>query len=105
MSPIKIISIAIVIILLFLGFNSVYTVDEGESALLQRLGKIVADENTETPTIFKPGLHFKIPLIDHVRIFDTRVQSLSTSTSQLLTVVTKEQTYLVVEYFAKWRIN
>lgn len=105
MSPIKIISIAVIIFLLLLGFNSAYTVEEGESALLQRLGKIVTDENTETPIIFKPGLHFKIPLIDHVRIFDTRVQSLSTPASQPLTVVTKEQTYLVVEYFAKWRID
>ena len=34
-----------------------------------------------------------------------RLQELATLPSQPLTVVTKEQTYLVVEYFAKWRIN
>ncbi|MCW5583324.1 MAG: protease modulator HflC [Gammaproteobacteria bacterium] len=53
----------------------------------------------------QPGLHFKIPFLDRVWVFDTRMQELATPSSHPLTVVTKEQTYLVVEYFAKWRIS
>lgn len=82
---------------------SIFIISEGESALKLRLGQIVSDDNI--PEILKPGMHLKVPFIDHVRIFDTRMQQLATPTSQPLVVVTKEQTYLVVAYFAKWRIN
>jgi membrane protease subunit HflC len=103
MTPTKIFSAVILALLLFLGFSMLFTLQEGESALMLRLGKIVKDN--DGPLVLKPGLHVKYPFIDTVRIFDARVQELATSSSQPLTVVTKEQTYLVVEYFAKWRIN
>lgn len=93
--------IVLVIIISYFGF---FVVSEGENALVLRLGKIVS-ESSDQPKIFQPGLHVKIPFVDHVRVFDVRMQELVTSPSQPLTVVTKEQTYLVVEYFAKWRIQ
>jgi membrane protease subunit HflC len=101
--PIKTI-IAAAIALLVLASLSLFTVEEGESALLLRLGKIV-EHPKNTPLVLKPGLHMKTPFLDSVRFFDTRMQQLATPASQPLVVVTKEQTYLVVEYFAKWRIN
>lgn len=105
MSPTKILSIALAVVLIIVAFLSGFTVNEGESALILRLGKIVTNDNSDSPTVLKPGLHFKIPMVDHVRIFDARVQTLATLASQPLTIVTKEQTYLVVEYFARWRIS
>ena len=105
MSPTKILSIALAVVLVILVFMSGFTLNEGESALVLRLGKIVTNDNTDSPMVLKPGLHFKIPLVDHVRIFDARVQTLATLPSQPLTIVTKEQTYLVVEYYARWRIT
>lgn len=99
----KIFSACVLVVLILLGVMSVFTVQEGESALVLRLGKIITEN--DVPQVLNPGLHFKAPFIDSVRIFDARVQELATSDSQPLTVVTKEQTYLVVEYFAKWRIN
>jgi modulator of FtsH protease HflC len=98
-------AIIAVIFLVLIGFLTFFTVDEGESALLLRLGKIVSRANGAETMILAPGLHYKIPLIDRVKIFDTRLQELSTSRSKPLMVVTKEQTYLLVDYFAKWRIN
>jgi membrane protease subunit HflC len=95
----------LVIGLIFATFLSTfYTVNEGQNALLLRLGKIITDKN-DLPIVMKPGLHFKIPFIDRARLFDSRMQQLASSLSQPLTTVTKEQTYLVVEYFAKWRIE
>ena len=88
---------------LLFGMGAFFTVHEGESALLLRLGKIITKQ--DQPKVLSPGLHFKIPFIDTVRILDMRMQELATPSSQPLTVVTKEQTYLVVEYFAKWRIS
>ena len=105
MTPIKTFAAIIVILFLALFFSSVFIVKEGESALILRLGKIVNDGRDGRPNILKPGLHFKIPFIDSTRIFDMRLQNLTTSGGQSLTVVTKEQTYLVVEYFARWRIS
>lgn len=104
MKLIKISAIAIVVVVLFIAFISLFTVREGESALVLRLGKIVT-QNQNEPLILGPGLHCKIPFVDHVRFFDMRMQELTTPPSQPLSVVTKEQTYLIVEYFAKWRIN
>ncbi|MCD6040126.1 MAG: hflC [Gammaproteobacteria bacterium] len=104
MRLIKNLGVAIIGLLVVLFF-SVFTVNEGESAFVLRLGRIVKDGKTEQPAMQEPGLHFKIPIIDHVRYFDMRMQELATPALRPLTVVTKEQTYLLIEYFAKWRIN
>lgn len=105
MKFIRIASIAIAALVLLLISLSFFTVNEGQDALVLRLGKIVGDSKTEEALIVQPGLHVKIPFIDIAKILDTRMQQLATSESQPLIVVTQEQTYLVVEYFAKWRIN
>jgi membrane protease subunit HflC len=106
MTPIKKnLVLAVIAFLLVVLFFSVYTVNEGRSAFILRLGQIVKDAKTGAPATQGPGLHFKIPLIDRVRYFDMRMQEFATSASRPLTVVTKEQTYLQIEYFAKWRIN
>jgi membrane protease subunit HflC len=103
MSPHKIFITIILVVLVLLGLSSAFTVNEGESALVLRLGKIVSNDSKSV--VYVPGLHFKAPFIDHVRFFDTRLQQLATPESQPLVVVTQEQTYLQVEYFAKWRIS
>lgn len=104
MMPTNIKVLIVVLVLAVIGFFSVFTVHEGESAFVLRLGQIVSDRDGQ-PLVKKPGLHFKIPLIDKARIIDMRMQQLANTSSNPLTVVTKEQTYLVVEYFAKWRVS
>lgn len=104
MTPTKLIAAALGFIIVLVGLLSVFIVREGESALILRLGQIVNNKN-DKPSMFGPGLHTKIPFIDHVRYFDVRTQELATSSLHPLTVVTKEQTYLQVEYFVKWRIS
>lgn len=104
MTPTKMASIIIGVLVLFLLTFSVFIVREGQGALILRLGKIVSAKG-DVPAVQGPGLHFKIPFVDYVRMFDMRTQELATPSSNPLTVVTKEQTYLLVEYFAKWRID
>jgi membrane protease subunit HflC len=94
-----------IVLVFFLATLSLFTVNEGEGAILLRLGQIVSCGKNKTACVYGPGLHLKLPFFDHVRILDTRLQELSTSSLQPLTVVTKEQTYLVVDYFARWRIT
>lgn len=104
MTPTKIFAAVVAAVILLIGSISFFTVQEGSAALILRLGKIVKVSSGE-PEVLRPGLHIKIPFIDSVRMFDMRMQELAATGSRSLTVVTKEQTYLVVEYFAKWHIN
>lgn len=46
-----------------------YTVDETERAILFKFGEIKQAD-------IKPGLHWKIPFINNVRIFDSRILTL-----------------------------
>lgn len=82
--------------------SSLFTVSEGQSALILRLGKIV--ENSDgSPKNFNPGLNYKFPLIDRVMRYDTRLQTLTPQYSQK--VLTAEQKRLIVDYYVKWRIS
>lgn len=106
MTPIKKnLLVAFVVILIAVLYLSIFTVTEGRSAFILRLGQIVENNKTKGPATQGPGLHFKIPFVDRIRYFDMRMQELATPAQRPLTVVTKEQTYLQIEYFAKWRID
>ena len=82
-------------VLALVGSASVFVVQEQQLALLLRLGEIVDAD-------FKPGLHFKIPVIQDVVKFDRRIQALDAPPEQFLTV---EKKFVVVNSYAKWRIN
>ncbi len=92
-----------IFILIFIGiiYASIYIVNEGEQALLLYLGEI-ATHNNGQPDIENPGLHFKLPFLNQAKIFDTRLQTLSVDSSRILT---QEQKYVLVDYYAKWRIS
>jgi len=91
----------IIFLVLALFYTTVYTVNEGEQALLLRLGTIETDAGG-MPVVEGPGLHFKIPLITQANIFDTRLQTLDIKSSR---IVTAEQKDVMVDYYVKWRIN
>ncbi|MGD8708883.1 MAG: protease modulator HflC, partial [Ectothiorhodospiraceae bacterium] len=85
----------VVVIVLALLYMSTYTVSETQRAIKFRLGEIIA-------TDIKPGLHFKLPLINNVRKFDARVQTLDEEPQRFLTV---EKKNVIVDAFVKWRIG
>jgi membrane protease subunit HflC len=91
----------ILLLLAITAYTSLYTVNEGEQALLLRLGKIVTNSKGE-PRTFGPGLHWKTPFITQVKIFDMRLQTLDIKSSR---IVTAEQKDVIVDYFVKWRIS
>ena len=66
MSARKIALIALVLILGIVGFSSIFTVRETDQALVLEFGKFVRTES-------KPGLHFKTPFIQTVKLYDKRV--------------------------------
>ncbi len=83
------------IVLVIIGALSVFTVDEREVALKLRLGRI-------EQVGYEPGLHFKLPLVENVLKFDSRVQNLDADPQLYLTV---EKKNVIVDSFVKWRIQ
>ncbi|VAW48661.1 HflC protein [hydrothermal vent metagenome] len=79
---------------LFVGSNSVYIVNQWETAVVLRLGEIVKAD-------VEPGLHFKMPFINNVRKFDSRLQTLDAAPERYLI---SENKNLIVDSFVKWRI-
>ncbi len=102
MNSIKSFGFVILIIVLILGYSSMYTVTQGEQALVLRLGKIVDNPATGKPYVMNPGLHFKMPFLNQVRYFDVRLQTLTVQSSRILTA---EQKYVLVDYYVKWRVK
>lgn len=74
--------------------NSLYIVDETERAVKLRFGEVI-EENIQ------PGLHFKIPITQTIRTFDTRVLTLDTDTSRYLTL---EKKAVIVDSFVMWKV-
>ena len=83
------IALIVGILVLLLAFSSVYTVHEGQRALVLRLGELVVNPKTNEPEIIKPGIHFKVPFITKVRKFDIRLQNLDVESSRILTAEQK----------------
>ncbi len=84
----------IVAALALLGANSVFIVTEMERAVLLEFGRVSSDD-------IKPGLHFKLPIINEVRKFDGRVLTSDAPSERFLTL---EKKAVIVDSFAKFRI-
>lgn len=78
-----------------------FTVHQSQMGLVSRFGKFAEDKNGE-PTVYEPGLHFKIPVIEKIIKFDVRLQTLDRPSSP---VMTNEQKNVIIDYFVKWRIK
>jgi membrane protease subunit HflC len=72
-----------------------FTVNEKELALKFKIGKVVKSD-------YHPGLHWKIPGINEVKKFDSRIQTMDNAPTP---VMNTDKEYLKVDYFVKWRIK
>jgi modulator of FtsH protease HflC len=91
----------LVFIILMILLASIFTITQGQNGILFRLGRLVNDKSGKT-IVLSPGLHMKIPFIESVRIFDTRLQTMDIKSSR---IVTREKKDVIVDYFVKWRIE
>jgi modulator of FtsH protease HflC len=85
-----------VIALLILLSLSVFVVDQRQNAIVFQLGDIKSVKTT-------PGLYFKTPLMQNVRFFDSRIQTLDSSEPELY--ITAEKKNVMVDFYVKWRIT
>ncbi|MFO7717551.1 MAG: protease modulator HflC [Thermodesulfobacteriota bacterium] len=90
------IAVAVVLVLLLVGIGqSFYTVDETERGVILQLGKPVGET-------VGPGLHFKLPFIQNVLLFDHRIQDYDANPAEILT---EDKKNLVVDNYSRWRIE
>ncbi|CAH1385305.1 protease modulator HflC [Candidatus Nitrotoga sp. M5] len=81
--------------LIFLSLT-MFVVDQRQSAIVLQLGEMV-----EVKTV--PGLYFKIPLIQNVRYFDSRILTMDSTEPERY--ITAEKKNVMVDAFVKWRID
>lgn len=75
--------------------QSLFVVSEIERAVKLRFGEIVQFD-------LEPGLHFKWPIVNSIRYFDSRILTLDAQPQRYLT---SEKKALMVDSFIKWRIK
>ena len=96
MSPFRFMGLAVI----FVGgvglFNSVFTVDQTQQALVLQLGE-------PKRTIQDPGLAFKLPFIQDVTYYEKRVLSLIPQDAE--EVILSDQKRLKVDAYARYRID
>jgi membrane protease subunit HflC len=91
----SVVGIVVIALAVMLGADSIYVVKETERAVVLRFGALVE-------TNVSPGLHFKLPLADIVRKFDGRVLTVDAAPESFFTI---QQKRVIVDSYAKWRIN
>lgn len=90
--------LATLVVLLALAAAAVYAsafiIHQNEQALVLEFGKYKR-------TIQQPGLHWKLPVVETVEVFDKRILDLDTATQE---VTASDQKRLLVDAFARYRI-
>ena len=80
--------------LVLLG-QTAYTVSETEQVIITRLGEPVGDP------VVRSGLHFKLPFIERINVFEKRFLEWDGNPNQ---VPTKDKRFIWVDTYARWRI-
>ena len=87
--------IVLALIVLIIGYSSLFTVYQTRQALVVRLGNPLRIET-------QPGLHVKVPLLDSVIYVDKRILDLENSAQEILASDSKP---LIVDAFARYRVR
>jgi modulator of FtsH protease HflC len=87
--------LALVVAVLLVASQSLYTVDQTKYAIKFQLGEII-DVQREA------GLYFKVPLVQNVRYFEKR--NLTLDNVEADRVTTSEKKPLLVDFIVLWRI-
>lgn len=87
--------VGLVGVLFFLSL-SLFTVDQRQAALVFQLGEVVSIKKD-------PGLYFKLPLIQNIRYFETRIMTMDPADPERF--ITSEKKNVLVDYYVKWRIQ
>jgi membrane protease subunit HflC len=87
--------LALLVVVVLLVSSALFTVDQRQNAIVFQLGEV-------KEVVQKPGLHFKWPLLQNVRLFDMRI--LTFDDAEPLRFLTQGNRPVLVDSFVKWRI-
>ena len=90
------IQIIVLLATVFLLDQATYTVSETEQVIITQFGDPVGDP------VISPGLHFKVPFIQRVNVFDNRFLEWDGNPNQ---VPTRDRRFILVDTYARWRIT
>lgn len=87
--------VIVAVLAVLLGMGSVYQVRENQVGIRFQFGRVVESD-------ILPGIHFKLPLVQNVLVFDRRILTLDAQPERYLTSEKKD---VNVDFFVKWRIR
>lgn len=97
MSKKKLITSAIILIILFIAItSSAYVVNEKEQVVITQFGRPIGIAVTS------PGVNFKIPFIQTANIFDKRYLEWDGDPNQ---IPTKDKKFIFIDTYARWQIT
>lgn len=93
---IAIVAVFVALAIIMVVSGAFYIVDESEQVIITQFGKIIGDPITEA------GLHVKMPFVQEVTRFEKRLLDWE---GEKTVSKTKEQKFIRVEVYARWRIS
>jgi len=91
----KAVIIALTVVIVSVLYSGLYTLEEGQQAIVVQFGRPVGEPVTEA------GLHMKLPFVQEVRRFEKRLLVWDGDSNQ---VPTKGREFIWVDTTARWRI-
>jgi modulator of FtsH protease HflC len=85
----------VIILLALLGASSIYVVTQGHAAIVTDFGHVETGQAG-------PGLHFRLPFLQRVSMYDTRTMVLQSEPEDCKT---RDGQPVRAEYFARWKIT
>ena len=83
------------IVVCYLTWSGLYILEEGQQAIITQFGRPVGKPITE------PGVHFKIPFLHTLVLFEKRILTWNGDPNQ---ITTKGQKFIIVDTTARWKI-
>lgn len=93
--------IALIVTTLVFSIASVFVVQEGQRGIVMKFGKVKRDD-VGAAVVYEPGLQFKLPFIERVKVIDARIQTIDEAAVRFVTVEKKD---LMVDSYIKWKID
>jgi membrane protease subunit HflC len=89
------VSVIVAVVALVLIYSSTFFVQQSQNAVVVRFGKLI------DTVVNEPGLHWRVPFVDHVFAIDRRIINID---APAYTVTTKDQKRIIISAYVRYQI-